>query len=193
VDSGGYNRTPAVAIVDPTGTYGTLLALGLSNVSIPARATANCEATCATKLTADKTVKLAVYSAKASIASGSDGNGMTYLRWASLWLSATEQDSDPMDFQPGSGSNTLWHRAQDVLAGAALGTRYVVRGIDLDYLQRQVGTLVLGQRVALRSDRLGINAVVRVVKMDYRFDSAETLDVELGAITPRLTGVTVSL
>lgn len=47
--------------------------------------------------------------------------------------------------------------------------------------------------MALRSDRLGINAVVRVVKMDYRFDSAETLDVELGAITPRLTGVTVSL
>jgi hypothetical protein len=143
-------------------------------------------------MAADKTVKLALYSCPTGTVLGSNPAGMTYVRWASMWLAATA-DETPMGVLNGSGSNTLWHRAQDVLAGAALGTRYVVRGIDLDYLQRQVGTLVLGQRVALRSDRLGINAVVRVVKMDYRFDSAETLDVELGAITPRLTGVTVSL
>jgi hypothetical protein len=188
----GLQRTPAVAIVEDTGTYGVLLAQGYADASIPGRATAHCEASCHYQMAADKTVKLALYSCPTGTVLGSNPAGMTYVRWASMWLAATADES-PMGILNGSGSNTLWHRAQDVLAGAALGTRYVVRGIDLDYLQRQVGTLVLGQRVALRSDRLGINAVVRVVKMDYRFDSAETLDVELGAITPRLTGVTVSL
>jgi hypothetical protein len=181
-----------VALVENTGTYGVLLAQGYADVTIPALSTAHCEASCHYQMAADKTVKLALYSCSSGTVSGSNAVGMTYVRWASMWLAATA-DETPMGVLNGSGSNTLWHRAQDVLAGAALGTRYVVRGIDLDYLQRQVGTLVLGQRVALRSDRLGINAVVRVVKMDYRFDSAETLDVELGAITPRLTGVTVSL
>lgn len=189
----GLQRTPAVGIIEPGGTYGTLLASGFSDVTIPALSTVHCQASCSYTMTADKTVRMALYSASTpGVGGGARPNGMTYVRWASMWLSATPEET-PMGVLVHSGSNPLWHRAQDVLAGAALGTRYVIRGIDLDYLQRQVGTLVLGQQVALRSDRLGINATVRVVKLDYRFDAAETLDVELGAITPRLTGVTVSL
>lgn len=191
-NSAGIQRTPAVGIIEPGGTYGTLLASGYADVAIPARATVHCQASCSYTMTADKTVRMALYAAASGGVTGTAPNGMTYVRWASMWLSAAPEET-PMGVLVHSGSNPLWHRAQDVLAGAALGTRYVIRGIDLDYLQRQVGTLVLGQQVALRSDRLGINATVRVVKLDYRFDAAETLDVELGAITPRLTGVTVSL
>ncbi len=192
LNNSGADRLPGVAIIEPGGTYGTVLASGVSGESVPALGEASFDVACAYQLTGNKTVRMALYSAACGDTTGSFANGMTYVRWASMWLSATPEEI-PMGLVANSGSNPLWHRAQDVLAGAALGTRYVIRGIDLDYLQRQVGTLVLGQQVALRSDRLGINATVRVVKLDYRFDAAETLDVELGAITPRLTGVTVSL
>ena len=192
LNNSGADRLPGVAIIEPGGTYGTVLASGVSGESVPALGEASFDVACAYQLTGNKTVRMALYSAACGDTTGSLANGMTYVRWASMWLSATPEET-PMGLVANSGSNPLWHRAQDVLAGAALGTRYVIRGIDLDYLQRQVGTLVLGQQVALRSDRLGINATVRVVKLDYRFDAAETLDVELGAITPRLTGVTVSL
>jgi hypothetical protein len=63
----------------------------------------------------------------------------------------------------------------------------------LEYLERAGGTLALGQRVYLRSDELGINATVRILRLDFSLGAPETLDLELGAITPRLTGVTVSL
>jgi hypothetical protein len=119
------------------------------------------------------------------------GEVTSFLRWLSLWV-GPENDA-PMAVQRGSGSNALWHRGQDVLASSALGVRYVVRGVDLTRLQQETGALALGQRVRLRSDTLGVNATVRIVKLDYDFGQTETLSLELGAITPRLTGVTVTL
>jgi len=47
--------------------------------------------------------------------------------------------------------------------------------------------------VRLRSELLGVDATVKIVKLDYDFAATESLNLELGAITPRLTGVTVSL
>jgi hypothetical protein len=60
-------------------------------------------------------------------------------------------------------------------------------------LQQEHGTLALGQMVRLRSDLLGLDATVKIVKLDYDFTATESLSLELGSITPRLTGVTVSL
>jgi hypothetical protein len=108
----------------------------------------------------------------------------------SLWVGSATPAMGPLD---GYGSNQLWHRAQQVLAGVAQGTRYTVTGVDLDHLLDAAAPLALGQRVRLRSDRLGVDATVRIVKLDYRFDQTESLTLELGAITPRLTGVTFDL
>jgi hypothetical protein len=107
----------------------------------------------------------------------------------SLWLGG----GSTMQMQNGSGSNTMWHRAQDIMATVGLGTRYNVTGVDLDHLLEGAAPLALGQSVRLRSDRLGINDAVKIVKLDYRFDQTEALNLELGTITPRLTGVTFDL
>jgi|GEM_PF-3515400 len=111
------------------------------------------------------------------------------VRWLSLWIG----DTGAMGAQDHSESNTLWHRAQDVLASFGAGTRYTVRGVDLTRLQTENGALALGQSVRLRSELLGVDATVKIVKLDYDFAATESLNLELGAITPRLTGVTVSL
>jgi hypothetical protein len=111
------------------------------------------------------------------------------VRWLSLFLG----EGPAMGIQNGSGTNTLWHRAQDVLASFAAGTRYTVRGVDLTRLQTENGALALGQSVRLRSELLGVDVTVKIVKLDYDFAATESLNLELGAITPRLTGVTVSL
>lgn len=110
-------------------------------------------------------------------------------RWVTLW----QGDDVPAEPWIGSRSNRLWHRAQDVLATLAQGTRYVVRGVDLTRLQQEHGALALGQSVQLGSDILDAPVTVRIVKLDYDFTGPEVLNLELGAITPRLTGVTVSL
>lgn len=187
----GVNRTPAVAIVEPGGTYGTLIATGVADVSIPARATVHCEVTCAALLTADKTVKLALYAANTDTGAGSTAAGMTYARWASMWLSASATDT--MGATVSSGSNAMWHRAQDVLQTTATGTRYAVAGLDLERLVSEVGALSLGQRVRLRAPRIGVDATVVIVKLDYDFAQTETLSAELGVIVPRLTQATVEL
>ena len=111
------------------------------------------------------------------------------VRWLSLWVG----DGGAMGLQDGSGTNTLWHRAQDVLASSATGTRYTVRGVDLTRLLQDTGAPALNQSVRLRSELLGVDATVKIVKLDYDFAATESLNLELGAITPRLTGVTVSL
>lgn len=184
-------NTPGVAIIEDTGGNGTILASGFHAGTIAARATAHVEAACNVQLAASKTVMLGLYPAWGQTPNTTNPAGMTYLRWASLWLAETA--TDEMGLQVHSGANQLWHRAQDVLANAAAGTRYVVRGVDLDQLQQETGTLALGQRVRLRSDRLGLDATVRVLKLDYVYSQAEELQLELGSVAPRLTGVTVSL
>jgi hypothetical protein len=111
-------------------------------------------------------------------------------RWVTMWLGDDVSDASPW---VGSRSNALWHRAQDVLASAGRGTRYTVRGVDVDRLVREYGALALGQSVRLRSDVLGLDVTVTIVKLDYDFSATEMLSLELGTITPRLTGVTVTL
>ena len=130
---------------------------------------------------------------RATVTAGATGT-LSYLhfqgiRWMSLWLGG----GSTMQMQNGSGSNALWHRAQDVMATVGLGTRYTVAGVDLDHLLNGATPLTLGQSVRLRSERLGINDTVKIVKLDYRFDQTESLNLELGTITPRLTGVTFDL
>lgn len=111
------------------------------------------------------------------------------VRWLSLWVG----DGPAMGLQDGSGSNALWHRAQDILASAGQGTRYTLRGVDLARLLQETGAPALNQLVRVRSELLGVDSLVRIVKLDYDFAQTESLNLELGVVTPRLTGVTVSL
>jgi len=136
-------------------------------------------------------------SVAAQVQSGSTvtyGPSSTSLQWQGVrWLSLWIGEGTGVEALSGSASNALWHRAQDVLQGEGTGTRYTVRGVDLDRLQSETGALQLGQRVRLRSALLGVDATVRIVKLDYDFAQTESLNLELGVIAPRLSAVTVSL
>ncbi len=181
---------PTLALRNTVG--GTTLA-SASVASVPA-----VDSTVHTTLTASATITTSTTVAP-RITAGTNvtytsGPGITApqwqgVRWLSIWT-GTEADSGPVD---GSGSNLLWHRAQQVLSGVGLGTRYTVTGVDLAHLLDGAAPLALGQSVRLRSDRLGINDTVKIVRLDYRFDQTESLNLELGTITPRLTGVTFDL
>jgi hypothetical protein len=167
------------------GTGAFLAPTTTGSVTVPALGTASETLSASAVLTGTTSVALGVGNAAPASMS-------VLCRWASLWLD--ENTSNPaMGPLDGSGSNQLWHRAQDVLASSASGTRYIARGVDLVRLQQEHGTLALGQMVRLRSDLLGLDATVKIVKLDYDFTATESLSLELGSITPRLTGVTVSL
>lgn len=188
------NFMPAVALIEPGGTYGIVRASAQAAGSVPGFSTAQVEASCSLQMTAALTVRAAAYSAASGTPTGAavSSSGMTYLRWVSMWLAASA-DETPMGVMAGSGSNAMWHRAQDVLQTTATGTRYTVRGIDLERLVAEVGALSLGQRVRLRAPRIGVDATVAIVKLDYDFAATETLAAELGVIAPRLTQATVAL
>jgi hypothetical protein len=187
----GAGLLPKVALIGTGGTYGTVLAAGEASGSVPALATAQVEASCFVQMTGDLTVRPALYSAVAPLFV-TGASGLTYARWVSMWLAASATET-PMGVVIGSGSNAMWHRAQDVLQTTATGTRYAVAGLDLDRLVSEVGALSLGQRVRLRAPRIGVDATVVIVKLDYDFAQTETLSAELGVIVPRLTQATVEL
>lgn len=174
---------PTVKIWDTVG------AVALSTQASPVQtlnSTAHYVLTTTAVLTASKIIAARV-EAGTSFAGG--GALWQSVRWVSLWTgtgSAVAADQS-------NGSNLLWHRAQQVLSGVGLGTRYTVTGVDLAHLLDGAAPLALGQSVRLRSDRLGINDTVKIVRLDYRFDQTESLNLELGTITPRLTGVTFDL
>jgi len=179
---------PKVALIDTVGVNGTIRASGEAAGTVPAYSTTQTEASCVFQMTATLAIRAALYSA---ITQNVSAGGMTFARWVSMWLSASVTDT--MGATAGSGSNAMWHRAQDVLETTATGTRYAVQGLDLERLVSEVGALSLGQRVRLRAPRIGVDATVVIVKLDYDFAQTETLSAELGVITPRLTQATVEL
>lgn len=208
----------AVGIVEDTGGNGTLLSSASATGTAPTVSAAtvlqgpgnpwhitqltgtqaNSTIAGVYTMTADKTVFFSLYPARCrkativgdNVLSG-EASAATYWYNASMSLSAT--NTPPTSVPSRSGSNLLWHRAQDVLQGAGVSARYTLRGIDLDALLSQVETIGLGQLVRVRSERLGVDATVRVIRLDFSFTDVETLNLELGAVAPRLTGVTVSL
>lgn len=180
----GFNATtsanwPTLALRNVTaGT--TIQSVSTTDPAVPSTVHYTLQA--AGTLTANTAVSLRV-------TSGTSGQAWQGIRWFSIWV-GTSAILLPSE---SSGSNTLWHRAQSVIAGDGAGTRYTVTGVDLDHLLEGAAPLALGQSVRLRSDRLGINDTVKIVKLNYRFDQTEALNLELGTITPRLTGVTFDL
>jgi len=198
-DSGVINDTignfmPAVALIEPGGTYGIVRASAQAAGTVPGFATAHVEASCSVQMTAALTVRAALYATPTQAVAGGavSASGVTYARWVSMWLAASATET-PMGVVIGSGSNAMWHRAQDVLRTTATGTRYAVAGLDLERLVSEVGALSLGQRVRLRAPRIGVDATAVIVKLDYDFAQTETLSAELGVIVPRLTQATVEL
>lgn len=164
---------------------GTMLSWSAVAQSITAGTTRNDVVTTSASISADFTASVGFYAP--------DLNAVGYVRWISVWLDA-RATTDPMGPTLASGSNLLWHRAQDVLASQGAGTRYTVRGIDLQRLIAETGVPVLGQTVRLRSSALALDDTVTIQKLDYVFGTQnEVLSAEVGVLTPRLTGVTVSL
>lgn len=169
----------------------TVAGTTLASASSPA---ASLSATAHYTLTASATIAANTTVAARVVAGNNNTTGNTFLQWQGVrWLSLWVGDGPAMGLQDGSGTNQLWHRAQDVLASAGQGTRYQVRGVDLRRLQTENVALALGQSVRLRSEGLGLDATVKIVKLDYDFTNDEALNLELGAVVPRLSGVTVSL
>jgi hypothetical protein len=180
------SNTGAIALLDTaSGLYGTILSTAVSAGTVPSGGTLHETLTASALLTATTTVGMAFYNLDPN-------NASALVRWASLWIDAGTS-GPAMGALYGSGSNALFHRAQQVLKGVGQGTRYTATGVDLAHLFDGATPLALGQMVRLRSDRLGVDATVKIVKLDYRFDQTETLNLELGTITPRLTGVTFDL
>jgi hypothetical protein len=176
-------RLPAVLLVgDPTGTP-TRLAHGIFAPSIPAGAVVNTVVTCQHTITADTTVAVGITPPR---------NAPLYLpfsvvRWAALWL-GDETDPPVVD---GSPSNPAWHAAQDALAAAQ--ARWRLTGVDLAALLGDGAPLALGQRVRLSVPSMAEDGRWRIVRLDWSLDDTETVDLELGAVQPRLTAVTVSV
>lgn len=189
--NGSWTATnQAVRAVLRNLTAGTDLVTASCTVPVPS-GTVHETIAASASMSADASLAVRVFPGAVFIANDNiTTRGFQALRWVSLWVGDAEPTMGP---QHGAGSNALWHKAQDVLASAAQGTRYTVRGLDLERLIREHGALSLGQTVRAFSPALGIRVAVRIVKLDYDFTQHESLSLELGAITPRLTGVTVSL
>jgi hypothetical protein len=177
------NRFPTLRVVND----GTSASLAFQDSGAQqANQTAHYVLSCSATLTANTSVFARVEGGNTTNKGFVQWQGV---RWLSLWLGT----GSAMGLQGAPASNQLWHRANQVLANYADGARYVVKGVDLDRLRTDNGALQLGQRVRLRSDLLQLDATVKIVKLDYDLSGPEVLNLELGAIQPRLTGVTVSL
>lgn len=167
---------PAVMLVDTSGP--TRLAYAICPTSVAIDATSHQTVSCSYTMTADKTVAVALLSIP---------DVFNACRYVTLSLGSGTIDA-PL---ARSGSNLLHHRAQDVLATRTNAGRFRITGADLRALLADEGPLVLGQLVRVRSERT--DATLRVVQMSYTLGESETLSLEVGALTPKLTSVTVSL
>lgn len=176
-DSDTTGASPGVMLIDTAGP--TRLGYAYATSPVLAGALVHETVEFSATLSADTTVAVCLLG-------GSTALGQT-CRWVSLWL------GDPTQQAPyqHSGSNLLWHRAQDVLAQRTNAGRFRIAGVDLQVLLGGQGPLALGQMVRVRSSL--VDATLRIVQMDYTLGQDETLALEVGAPTPKLTGVTVSL
>jgi hypothetical protein len=108
-------------------------------------------------------------------------------RWASLWLGANE--TPPV--LNGSGADRALMAALDALeAGTA---RIRLSGVDLEALLADGQDVSLGKRVRLRAAGFDTDRTFIVVRVDWQLADDRTMNVELGAVQPRLTAVTVSV
>lgn len=177
-------RLPALLLIgDPAGTP-VRLASAIMTTPVAAASVVNQTIALSHTITADTTVAIALTPPRRNVS--------TYLpfsivRWASLWL-GDETEPPVVD---GSPSNPAWHAAQDALAAGA--ARWRLTGVDLAALIGSGQRLELGLPVRLSVPSLNEEGTWRIVRLDWSLDEAETVDLELGAVQPRLTAITVSV
>lgn len=170
---------PAVMLVDPAGP--TRLAYAICPTSVDAAELSHQQVSCTYTLSTDKTVAVALLSSNLGMWQGCRG--------VALELRADTETEAPYQF---SGSNQLFHRAQDVLAQRTTAGRYRITGVDLRALLMDGEPLVMGQWLRVRSE-LG-DATLRIVTLEYAFgDAGESMIVEVGTVAPTLTQVTVTI
>jgi hypothetical protein len=182
IDSTG-RRMPALLLIgDPTGTPTRLQAATTTRVN--PGAVVHRVLSVAHTITADTTVALGIVPVNDSSPSG--GRLWHGVRWAALWIGdATTPLIDS------SASNVAWHNAWDALLSRS--ARWRLRGVDLAALLADGAPLTLGQRVRLSVPSLAEDGRWRIVRIDWSLDDIETVSLELGAVQPRITAVTVSV
>lgn len=168
---------PGVMLNNTTGP--TRLAYAYCSGTIAATTLVHETVSCSYTMSADITVAVCLLGGSVQLGQ--------CCRWVSLWLGDATQQAPYQH----SGTNLLWHRGQDVLARLTNAGRFRIAGVDLQVLLGGQGPLALGQMVRVRSSLF--DATLRIVQMDYTLGQDESLALEVGALTPKLTGVTVSL
>lgn len=173
----GISTLPGVMLNNTTGP--ARLAYAYCTGTVAATTLVHETVSCSYTMSADLTVAVCILGGSVQLGQ--------CCRWVSLWLGDATQQAPYQH----SGTNLLWHRGQDVLAQRTNAGRFRIAGVDLQVLLGGQGPLALGQMVRIRSSLF--DATLRIVQMDYTLRQDESLALEVGAITPKLTGVTVSL
>jgi hypothetical protein len=125
------------------------------------------------------------------------GNGQSANRGAFLYLrglaftvyEAAEFGANPTAaLVEGSFSNQGWHRAQDLLDLTRDAARYRVQlGTVAPFADDPAQLLTVGGRVRLRSDTLHVDRAFRVSRLLWSLTNDDALELELSALTPRLS------
>jgi len=125
------------------------------------------------------------------------GNGESANRGAFLFLRAvafsTFLGSELLDnptaaLVDGSFSNQAWHRAQDLLDLTRDAARFRVGLSTVAPLAADPAQLLtVGGRVRLRSEGLGVDRAFRVGRLVWSLTDDDAIELELAALTPRLS------
>lgn len=178
-------RLPALMLIgDPAGTP-TRLAASIVGPRLEGGTIVSPTIACSHVITADTTIALALVPPRRAPTIAQ--LPFSIVRWASLWLG----DETEPPIVDGSPSNPAWHAAQDALAAGA--ARWRLTGVDLAALLGSGQRLELGLPVRLSVPSLNEEGTWRIVRLDWSLDEVETVDLELGAVQPRLTAITVSV
>lgn len=174
---------PVVAIVNTV--TGTVLATGTIASSTTYTAPyGSLEVTCTTTLSATASIAIRIY-------------GGSNTLWQTRWHVCTDASlyvgPEVLPYVAGARSRVAFQRGQDVLEQRRRADRYQLRGLDTAALVGTGTPLQLGQPIRLRAPAAGIDTTQRLVRLVWRWPGGELVEVEAGALTPRLTDVTVSL
>lgn len=178
-----------ILLSDPAGTP-TLRGYGAVSAIVPVQSVVNEDVSCEYTITADTTMAIGLLPpARYSTGAGFFDFPFAICRWAAIWVG--DEDEPPLG--DGSRSNPPFHAAQDVLESVRGAARFRLTGVDLTQLLADGTPPALNQRVRFRSERLGVDAMVRLVAITWSLDDDTTFDAETGTPQPRITSVTVTL
>lgn len=111
--------------------------------------------------------------------------GYTFLRYVALTV--TTDASGTAALVDGGFSNQLWHRGHDVLDAGRDISRY--RVTLSGPAAQQLADVVPGQTVRLRSPALDVDTPLRIARVVWSLRTTDRMELEVAALTPRLSEV----